>query len=94
MKNLAERVIELLIKDGCVVDVVCEGEVDLEKSNSYKEVIEAINGVDCIPNIVAFKNSEYVCSFAVCLDDFDPEETVIDYTVSEYSEYIYNQCIK
>lgn len=93
MKALAKKVVSYLIKDDCLIDVINEGELDLEKSNSYSKVIAAIDAVDCFSHIIAYKDNISVCTFLVSLDyDFEPDETVIDYGINEYSERVYEAC--
>ncbi len=89
-----EKLVILATNKGYEVTVYQEGEQELERSNNAMEIINSIKSVDCISNLQLIKDGQYVCTFAVCLDDLEPEETIIDYTITPESELLYNAANK
>lgn len=94
MKNLAEILIQELLNDDCTINVVCEGEVDLEQSHDFDAIVGAIHDVDCFASIVAYNGGHYKGQFVVSFGDFEPEETVIDFGVNEYTDFMYNKALE
>jgi len=79
-----KHLVKFALKNNCTVSVF-DGECwDVKRSTSYKEIIDSINSVE-IAQLRIRKNDEIV-GWASVMDaiDFEPEETVIDHTITDF----------
>lgn len=89
--DIASRFIVKVINDGCSVELRCEGEEILEASESFEEVLKEADSIDGVVNALIYKNGNYLGTLAIILGGMEKDETIIDYTVTEYIDGIYQE---
>jgi len=79
-----KHLVKFALKNNCTVSVF-DGECwDVKRSKSYKEIIDSINSVELAE--LRIRQGDEIVGWASVMDclNFEPEETVIDYTITPF----------
>lgn len=81
-----KNLIKYALKDGNVVSVNDGEEWAVKKSSKYTEIIEAIESVEEATIVIRNKDGEKIGWALIQPFGLEDDETVVDYTCSEYME--------